>query len=114
MVNFDNIQLRNPNTVCFMNASVQVLLKCESIRNLVKSDKNDGFLDVLRKIVKRQIDSTAFIRHDWLPEKRFNDFNNLQQQDSGEFLIKVIELSPELKSLFEFESFCSYRCQSPC
>ena len=101
MIAFDNIGLPNPGTnLCYVNSTVQGLLSCDIINQVITAGGEDRFIEILGSITKGKITTTETLRSDYLPTKGNDNFNNTRHQCPSEFIEAVIG-SSVLKATFQ-------------
>ena len=99
---FKGLKLDNEpgENLCYINATVNAMLNCQSVMNLVTSDLHFQVIDKLRFLVKSKqtYGCTESIR-EFLITNNLNQFKHKSQMDPDEFLRFLIPLSDPLANI---------------
>ena len=113
---FHGIRLENPplSHICYINACINTLLNCESIRDLIWKDDTDQILKMLKEFLRtpNELHSAEDLRR-FVGSTELT-FNNKNMQDAVEFLEALIslEMCAPLHELFKFKLETKWECGS--
>ena len=102
---FFGLSLKNPNTLCYMNSTINALMACDSIRQFICSEQAihsngaENVIHLLRNIAKGLCNDASQLRIAF--GNACSDFQNTDQQDASEFLLQLLQLAPQMCSHFE-------------
>ena len=107
------LNLRNRRNDCFGNAVIQSLLHLDAVKDLLKEPLQDDVVLIELKKLSENRKNFQSIAAFMNAIARINPLmNDMQQHDASLFLQLLIEMSPALMKLFEFNSVITDECFS--